>query len=83
MKKSQGTPNTIMEPTYMQYFDKVYMSDGVKTALSTHGLGKIKLIVSVRTGRIVIKTLQTSILVLLAKIVSNVNLKTSTILAKD
>ena len=67
----------------MQYFDKVYISDGVKTALSTHGLGKIKLIASVRTGRSAIKALQTSIVVLLVKIVSNVNLKTSTILAKD
>ena len=45
----------------------------------------IQLISYVRTGVIkgVIKALQTSIIVLLEKIVSNVKFKTSTILAKD
>ena len=28
-------------PTYLQHFDNIYISDGVKTALPTHGLGNI------------------------------------------
>ena len=28
-------------PAYLQYFDKVYISDGVKTAFCTHGLENI------------------------------------------
>ena len=36
---------------YFEYFDNVYISDGVKTALSTHGLGKIYLIAFVRRGQ--------------------------------
>ena len=38
LKKLQWIPNTIMN---IAYFDKVYISDGVKTALSTHALGNI------------------------------------------
>ena len=30
-----------MNITILEYFDNVYMSDGVKIALSTHGFGNI------------------------------------------
>ena len=55
-------------------FDKVYISDGVKTSFSTHGLGNIELIACVKTGQ--------RQKILLAKILSNVSLKTLTILTK-
>ena len=38
MKKLQLIPNAIIT---LVYFNKVYISDGVKIALSTHGLGNI------------------------------------------
>ena len=40
-----------MNISALNCFDNVYISDGVKTALSTHGLGKILLIAWVRTGQ--------------------------------
>ena len=43
--------NTIMNTSVLEWFDNVYIFDGVKTALSTHGLGNIYLIVCVRTGQ--------------------------------
>ena len=68
----------------MQYFDNVYISDGVKTALSTHELENILLIACVRPGQIFNQRPSnihdgTSE----KKTVNNVNLKTPTILAKD
>ena len=50
IKKFQRIPNTLMNTNLLERFDNVYVSDGVKTALSTHG------------G--VIKALQTSMMVL-------------------
>ena len=41
MKMLQRVPNTVMNISVLEYFDNVYISDGVKTALSTHGLGNI------------------------------------------
>ena len=40
-----------MNASYLSYSDKVYITDGVKTVLSTHGLGNIQLIACVRTGQ--------------------------------
>ena len=55
-----------MNISILEYFDNVYISYGVKIALSTHA----------------IRALQTSMMVLLTKIVSNVTLKTLAILTK-
>ena len=41
MKKLQWIPSTIMNISVLEYFDNVYISYGVKTALSTHGLGNL------------------------------------------
>ena len=46
MKKLQPILNPIMNTIHrntmiMKYFDKLYISDGVKIALATHGLGNI------------------------------------------
>ena len=40
MKKLQWIPNTTMNISVLEFF-AVYISDGVKTALSTNGLGDI------------------------------------------
>lgn len=58
------------------------MSYDVKIALSDHGLGKIYLIAFVGTDQRSIRAIQISMMVLLIKVVSNVNLKTSTILVR-
>ena len=53
MKKLQvlsWIPNTIMNINVLEYFDNIYISDGVRIALSTHGLEYISLIAFVRTG---------------------------------
>ena len=67
---------------YLNIFDYVYMSYDVKIALSDHGLGNIYLIAFVGTGQRSIRAIQISMMVLLIKVVSNVNLKTSTILVR-
>ena len=41
MKKLQEITNTIMNTSVLECFDNVYISDGVKTAISTHGFGNI------------------------------------------
>ena len=41
IKKLQWIPNTIMNISVLEYFDNVYVSYGVKIALSTHGLGNV------------------------------------------
>ena len=61
---------------------KFYKSDGVKTTLSTHGLGKIELIVCVGTGQRCNQSPSNIHMVLQAKKVSNVDLKALTILTK-
>ena len=65
----------------LTYFDKAHISDGVKTALSTHRLGN-NYLHALEQVRGEIRALQTSMILLLAKIVNNVNLITLTILAK-
>ena len=40
MKKIKLIPNTIMNISVLKFFD-VYISDGLKIALSTHRLGNI------------------------------------------
>ena len=40
-----------MNISVLEYFNNVYTSDGIKIALSTHGLGNISLIAFVRTGQ--------------------------------
>ena len=47
----QWIPDAVLNTTVLECFDNVYISDGVKTALSTHGLGNIELIVCIRTGQ--------------------------------
>ena len=39
--KLQWIPNTVMNISVLEYFDNFYISDGVKTTFSTHGLGNI------------------------------------------
>ena len=41
MKRLQWILNSIMNISLLEYFDNVYISYGVKIALSTHGLGNI------------------------------------------
>ena len=41
IKNLQWIPNTIMNISVLEYFDNVYISDSIKTALSTNGLGNI------------------------------------------
>ena len=41
IKNLQWIPNTIMNISVLEYFDNVYISDSIKTALSTHGLENI------------------------------------------
>ena len=84
VKKLQWIPNTIMNISVIEYFDNVYISDGIKTALSTHALGNILLPVLEHVRGVIrgVISLQRSTMVLLAKIVSNANLKTLTILSK-
>ena len=48
MKKLLRILNTIINTSVLEYFDNVYISDGVKTAFSTDGL-QIWWIASVRT----------------------------------
>ena len=51
IKKLQLILNNIMNISALKCFDNVYISDGGKTDLSTHGLGKILLIAWVRTDQ--------------------------------
>ena len=81
MKKLLRILNTTINTSVLEYFDNVYISDGVKTAFSTDGL-QIWWIASVKQLRDVIRALQTSMFIFLTKIVSNVSLKTLTILVK-
>ena len=39
MKKLNRIPNTVMNTSVLEYFHNIYIYDGVKTTLSTHGLG--------------------------------------------
>ena len=80
MKKLQRIPITIVKTNVLVIFD-VYITDGVKTALSTHGVGS-ETFHALEQLRGVIRALQTSMMVFLTKIVSNVILKTVTVLAK-
>ena len=49
-----------MNINVLEYFDNVYISDGVRIALSTHGLGYIQLIAFVRQVNGVTEALETS-----------------------
>ena len=60
-------------------FGNVYISDGAKTALSTHGWEAFNQLLELGQVRGVIKALQTFVMVFLTKLVSNVSLKMSTI----
>ena len=51
IKKLQWIPNTMINTSVLECFDNVYISDGVKTTLSIHGLENIELIACARTGQ--------------------------------
>ena len=78
IRKLQWIQNTIMNTNVPECFDNVYISDGIKTALSTHWLGNIQFSASEQV-RNVIKALQTYMIILLTKLVSKVSLKILTV----
>ena len=50
MKKSEWIQDTTINSSVLEYFHNIYLPDGIKTSLSTHGLGN--LIACVRTGQV-------------------------------
>ena len=82
MKKLQGIPNTIMNISVLEQFDNLYISDSVKTAYLLIDWETFNSLPALQQVRGAIKAFQTSMTVLLGKMVSNFNLKTLTNLAK-
>ena len=71
-----------MNISRLEYFDKVYIFNGVNTALCTHGLGNIQLIACVRKGQRCNQGPSNIHDGTFVKNIRNVNLKTLTILGK-